>query len=141
MAEDEKNPTDLGHSLYTVEPSPLEAKNAQRWIKRARDKRALNSLENPFEDDRDIIGYLDRAIDNAQNPLDQLELKMLHESLCREIHKEKPHKVRAVADSRSSIKITAENRGEKPHRLSNGSKVRSPTAIRGRATPPQRGGI
>jgi hypothetical protein len=92
MAEDEENRTDLSHSLYTVEPSPSEAKNAKRWIKRARDKRALASLENPFEDDRDIITYLDRAIDNAQNPLDQLELKMLHESLCREIHKEKRKK-------------------------------------------------
>ena len=92
MAEDEKNRTELSHSLYTVEPSPSEAKNAKRWIKRARDKRALNSLENPFEDDQDIMSYLDRAIDNAQNPLDQLELNMLHESLCREIHKEKRQK-------------------------------------------------
>jgi hypothetical protein len=92
MAEDEKNRTDLGHSLYTVEPSPSEAKNATQWIKRARNKKALNSLENPFEDDQDIMSYLDRAIDNAQNPLDQLELKMLHESLCREIHREKRKK-------------------------------------------------
>lgn len=92
MAEDEKNRTDLGHSLYTVEPSPSEAKNATQWIKRARDKKALNSLETPFEDDQDIMSYLDRAIDNAQNPLDQLELKMLHESLCREIHREKRKK-------------------------------------------------
>jgi hypothetical protein len=92
MAEDEKNRTDLGHSLYTVEPSPSEAKNATQWIKRARDKKALNSLETPFEDDQDIMNYLDRAIENAQNPLDQLELKMLHESLCREIHREKRQK-------------------------------------------------
>jgi len=92
MAEDEKNRTELSHSLYTVEPSPSEAKNAKRWIKRARDKRALNSLENPFEDDQDIMSYLDRAIDNAQNPLDQLELNMLHESLCRDIHREKRQK-------------------------------------------------
>jgi ribosomal protein L22 len=95
MAEEEKNQSDLSHSLYTVEPSPSEAKNAQRWIKRARDKRALNSLENPFEDEQDIINYLDRAIDNAQNPLDQLELKMLHESLCRDIHREKRQKKKA----------------------------------------------
>ena len=95
MAEDEENRTDLGHSLYTVEPSPSEAKNATQWIKRARDKKAMNSLENPFEDEQDIINYLDRAIDNAQNPLDQLELKMLHESLCREIHKEKRQKKKA----------------------------------------------
>jgi len=92
MAEDGKNKTDLSHSLYTVEPSPAESKNAKQWIKRARDKRAIRSLENPFEDDRDIIRYLDRAIDNAHDPLDQLELKMLHESLCREIHKEKRQK-------------------------------------------------
>ncbi|HSO73107.1 MAG TPA: hypothetical protein VLR91_10755 [Thermodesulfobacteriota bacterium] len=92
MAEDEKKRADLSHSLYTVEPSPSEAKNAKHWIKRARDKGVLNSLENPFEDDRDIMSYLDRAIDNAQNPLDQLELKMLHESLCREIHREKRQK-------------------------------------------------
>ena len=92
MAEDEKNRTDLSHSLYTVEPSPSEAKNAKQWIKRARDKKALNVLENPFEDDQDIMNYLDRAIDNAHDPLDQLELKMLHESLCREIHKEKRQK-------------------------------------------------
>jgi hypothetical protein len=92
MAEDGKNKTDLSHSLYTVEPSPAEAKNAKQWIKRARDKRAISSLENPFEDDRDIIRYLDRAIDNAHDPLDHLELKMLHESLCREIHKEKRKK-------------------------------------------------
>jgi Fic family protein len=52
----------------------------------------LNSLENPFEDDQDIMRYLDRAIDNARDPLDQLELKMLHESLCREIHSEKRQK-------------------------------------------------
>ena len=91
-AEDEKNPTDLSHSLYSVEPSPSEAKNAKQWIRRARDKKALSAMENPFEDDLDIVNYLDRAIDNAQDPLDQLELKMLHESLCREIHKEKRQK-------------------------------------------------
>jgi hypothetical protein len=95
MAEDEINQTDLSQSLYTVESSPSEAKNAKRWIRRARDKRALNSMENPFEDDLDIVNYLDRAIDNAQDPLDQLELKMLHESLCREIHKEKRQKKKA----------------------------------------------
>jgi hypothetical protein len=89
LAEDENNPTDLNRALYAVEPSPSEAKNAKQWVKRARDKRALKSLENPFENDEDIMSYLDRAIDNAQNPLDQLELKMLHESLCREIHREK----------------------------------------------------
>jgi hypothetical protein len=92
MTEDEEIPPGMTHSLYTVEPSPSEAKNAKRWIKRARDKKALNSLENPFEDDQDIMNYLDRAIDNARDPLDQLELKMLHESLCREIHKEKRQK-------------------------------------------------
>ena len=92
MAEDEKNRADLSHSLYTVETSPAETKNAKQWIKRARDKRVLNSLENPFEDDQDIMRYLDRAIDNARDPLDQLELKMLHESLCREIHREKRQK-------------------------------------------------
>jgi Fic family protein len=94
MLEDEKNPNDLSRSLYTVEPSPAEAKNAKQWIKRARDKRISNSMENPFEDDQDIMNYLDRAIDTARNPLDQLELKMLHESLCREIHKEKRQKKR-----------------------------------------------
>jgi hypothetical protein len=92
LAEDESSQTDLSRSLYAVDPSPSEAKNAKRWIKRARDKTALNSLENPFENDQDIMSYLDRAIDNAQNPLDQLELKMLHESLCREIHREKRQK-------------------------------------------------
>ena len=92
MAEDEKDQTDLSHSLYSAEPSFSEARNAKQWIKRARDRRALNTLENPFEDDQDIMNYLDRAIDNAQNPLDQLELKMLHESLCREIHREKRKK-------------------------------------------------
>jgi hypothetical protein len=92
MAEDEKNRADLSQSLYTVEPSLAEAKNAKHWIKRARDKKVLNSLENPFEDDQDIMRYLDRAIDNARDPLDQLELKMLHESLCREIHREKRQK-------------------------------------------------
>jgi hypothetical protein len=94
MLEDEKNHKDLSRSLYTVEPSAAEAKNAKHWIKRARDKRISNSMENPFEDDQDIMNYLDRAIDTARNPLDQLELKMLHESLCREIHKEKRQKKR-----------------------------------------------
>ena len=92
MAEDEKNRADLSHSLYTVKPSVATTKNAKKWIKRVRDKRVLNSLENPFEDDQDIMRYLDRAIDNARDPLDQLELKMLHESLCREIHREKRQK-------------------------------------------------
>jgi hypothetical protein len=94
MADDEKDRNDLTRSLYTVEPSPAEAKNAKRWIKRVRDKRIFNAMENPFEDDQDIMSYLDRAIDTARNPLDQLELKMLHESLCREIHKEKRQKKR-----------------------------------------------
>jgi hypothetical protein len=69
-----------------------EALQAKIVIKRARNKRILKTMENPFEDDRDIMQYLDRAIDNSRSPLDQLELKMFHESLCREIRKEKTQK-------------------------------------------------
>lgn len=108
MTEDEKNSNELSRSLYTVEPSPAEAKNAKRWIKRARDKRISNSMENPFEDDQDIMRYLDRAIDTARNPLDQLELKMLHESLCREIQKEKRQKKKSPALAGPSAKSLPE---------------------------------
>jgi hypothetical protein len=100
-AEAEKDSHPLSQSLYSVEHSPSEARNARQWIKRARDKKVLKSLENPFEDDQDIMNYLDRAIDNARNPLDQLELKMLHESLCKEIHREKRQKRKAPTTTTS----------------------------------------
>jgi Fic family protein len=78
--------------LYSEKTPVSEATRARVLIKRARNKRILKSMENPFEDDQDIMQYLDRAIDNSRSPLDQLELKMLHESLCREIQKEKVQK-------------------------------------------------
>lgn len=76
-------------SRYPLKADVSEPRKAKALIRRARDKNILKSMENPFENDLDIMQYLDRAIDNSRNPLDQLELKMLHESLCREIHKEK----------------------------------------------------
>jgi hypothetical protein len=77
---------------YSGKTPVSEATQAKILIKRARNKRLLKTMENPFEDDRDIMQYLDRAIDNSRSPLDQLELKMFHESLCREIRKEKIQK-------------------------------------------------
>ncbi|MBI5583224.1 MAG: hypothetical protein HY892_05330 [Deltaproteobacteria bacterium] len=77
---------------YSLRSAPSETTQAKVLIKKARNQRMLKSMENPFEDDTDIMQYLDRAIENSRNPLDQLELKMLHESLCREIQREKFHK-------------------------------------------------
>lgn len=69
-----------------------EAARTRLLVKRARNKRLLKAMENPFEDEQDIMQYLNRAIDSSRSPLDQLELKMFHESLCREIQKEKNQK-------------------------------------------------
>lgn len=78
-----------GRTLYLGKSDPSEAKRASALIKKVRNKNILKSMENPFEDDQELMEYLDRAIDNSRSPLDQLELKMLHENLCREIRQEK----------------------------------------------------
>lgn len=77
---------------FSVKTSFSETKQAKVLIKKARNKSLLQSMENPFKDDQDIMNYLDRAIDRARSPLDELELKMLHDSLCRDILKERTRK-------------------------------------------------
>ena len=77
---------------YTGKTPVSEAARTRLLVKRARNKRFLKTMENPFEDEQDIMQYLHRAIDNSRNPLDQLELKMFHESLCREIQQERGQK-------------------------------------------------
>ena len=81
-----------GDNPFSIKSSLSDTVRTKVLVKKARNKSILKSMENPFEDDTDIMQYLDRAIDNSRSPLDQLELKMLHESLCREIRKEKFHK-------------------------------------------------
>ena len=97
VLEEEKNEdlTAAGESdrlLYSVDGPLSETKKTKVLIKKARNKRLLQSMEEPFDDDQDIMQYLDRAIDRARSPLDELELKMLHDSLCQEIQKERAQK-------------------------------------------------
>jgi broad-specificity NMP kinase len=85
----ETNPAVAPHTGKT---SVSEAARTRLLVKRARNKRLLKAMENPFEDEQDIMQYLNRAIDSSRSPLDQLELKMFHESLCREMQQERGQK-------------------------------------------------